>query len=234
MAGIVLQSLMFSLQQRTLVIRRQDREDLPHLTISWNNLSGEIDVHLTPRRPAGDDDRESIAKVREADVRAYFESIGKELVELAKCSLLRILWGVRPSWLAKNYYYLVGPKKESIEKWLRRAAPKLRGRYRLDASILRKVPEHVLYYPSARRFAEFGQQGQIYAVRRKGHDKGHVLILTNLIWPEGSATWIAIDYGDMQKFTGDIKRLFARYLDSLISDKKKRIYEALHLKEIGW
>lgn len=34
---------------KKLLISRNDRGDLPHLTISWGNASKEFDVHLTTR-----------------------------------------------------------------------------------------------------------------------------------------------------------------------------------------
>src|ERR1700751_418919 len=108
MPGIVIQSLAFSLQERTLVVRRIDREDLPHLTVSWNNPSGEIDVHLTPVHPKDDNDRELLAKIPETELRTYLESLGKRLVGLGRSSLLQIVWSVGPSWLARNNYSLIG------------------------------------------------------------------------------------------------------------------------------
>jgi hypothetical protein len=124
MPGIVIQSLAFSLQERTLVVRRIDRDDLPHLTVSWNNPSGEIDVHLTPLYPKDDNDRESIAKVPEMELPAYLVSLSKRFLGLVRSSLLQIIWSVGPSWLLRNNYFLIGTSGESIEQWLRKVVPK--------------------------------------------------------------------------------------------------------------
>ena len=100
--------------------------------------------------------------------------------------------------------------------------------------MLRKIPKHALYYPTARRLAEFGQQGQIYAICKKGCEKGRVVTLTDSTWPDGSLTWVAIDYHDMHKFAIAAKKLFTQRFESAASDKAKRIYDVLRLKEIGW
>lgn len=234
MPGIVIQSLAFSLQQRTLVVRRTDREDVPHLTISWNNASGEIDVHLTPLHPKDDNDRESIARIREADLPAQLELAGKQFMELARRSVLQIIWSVGPGWLARNNYLLIGPKGESIEQWLRRAAPKQRGKYRFDVGAFKKIPQMILYHPSAHRFSELGAQGQVFAICHKGQEKGRVLVLTPLSWPDGFLTWVAYDYRDMRKLVNAAKELLTQHINRLASVQIKRIYDALRLKEVGW
>ncbi len=184
MPGIVVQNLAFALTQKKLVVSRVDRKELPHLTISWGNRSGEVDIHLTPQFPKDKNDRESLAKIQEAVVGSFVQSIGKDLVEIAKSKMFRIIWGIRSGVLARNHYYLIGTKEESIEQWLYRAAPKLRGKHRLDSNVLKKIPKTALYYPTARRFIELEQQGVLYAVCTEGFDKGNLLAMIKFPWPE--------------------------------------------------
>src|SRR5215210_6593591 len=92
MSGIVIQNLAFGFTQRKIIVSRVDRKDLPHLTISWDNPSGEVDVHLTPQFPKDKNDRESLAKIQEVVVRSFFESVGKEAVEIAKNKMFRVIW----------------------------------------------------------------------------------------------------------------------------------------------
>ena len=234
MPGIVVQNLSFALTQRKLVVSRVDRKELPHLTISWGNPSGEIDIHLTPRFPKDENDRESLAKIQEVVVGSFVQSIGKDVVEIAKNKMFRIIWSIRPGVLARNHYYLIGTKEESIEQWLRRAAPKLRGKHRLDSNVLKKIPKTELYYPTARRLIEPEQQGQLYAVCTKGNEKGNLLALIKFPWSDGSITWIALIHEDMLEFTTALRKVLSKRFKDLASNQVKRVYQVLKLKEIGW
>jgi len=122
---------------------------------------------------------------------------------IARRSLLQIIWSVGPGWLARNDYFLIGPKGESTEQWLRRAAPKQRGKYRIDVGAFKKIPQMIPYHPSVRRISELGEQGQIFAICHKGQEKGRVLVMTPLSWPDGPLTWVAYDYRDMRKKKSD-------------------------------
>jgi hypothetical protein len=234
MSGIVIQNLAFALTQKKLVVSRVDRKDLPHLTISWGNRSGEIDIHLTPAFPKDENDRESLAKIQEAVAGSFIESIGKDIAEVAKNKMFRIIWGIRPGVLARNHYYLIGTKGESIEQWLRRSATKLRGKYRLDSNVLKKIPKTELYYPTARRLIELEQQGQLYAVCTKGSEKGNLLAMIKFPWHDGSITWIALIHEDMLEFTKTLRKVLSMRFKDLASNQVKRVYQVLKLKEIGW
>jgi len=49
-------------------------------------------------------------------------------------------------------------------------------------NILKKVPKHALYPPTAKRMTYFVQQGLIYAVCTEGSEQGRVIILAALPW----------------------------------------------------
>jgi hypothetical protein len=117
---------------------------------------------------------------------------------------------------------------------LHRSTPKLRGKYRLDLNALRKIPKQAFYYPNTRNLVELKQQGMVYAVCKKGYEKGRVLILTYLPWPDGSLIWVGIDYYDLQDSCKTLKKLFSKRYESVASNEVKRIYEVLGLREIGW
>jgi len=59
MATLVFRNIAFDAGPRKLVVFRTDRAGLPHLTCSWSNPSGDVDVHLTPANPRTEHDRES-------------------------------------------------------------------------------------------------------------------------------------------------------------------------------
>jgi hypothetical protein len=60
MSALVFGRIGFDVRRRTLVVFRTDRADLPHLTCSWNNQTGEVGLHMTPVSPRDNDDRELI------------------------------------------------------------------------------------------------------------------------------------------------------------------------------
>jgi hypothetical protein len=130
---------------------------------------------------------------------------------------------------------LIGTKGESIEQWLRRAAQKQRGKYRFDVCVFRKIPQMILYHPSAWRFSKLGEQGPIFAICHKDQEKGRVLVLMPVRWPEGPLTWVACDYSDMRKLIKAAKELFNKDVGRLLpSAQITRIFEALKLNEVGW
>jgi hypothetical protein len=234
MAAIVIRNLAFDVGPRKLVVFRVDRRQLPHLTVSWDNSSGEVDVHFTPQVLQQMRDRESVARFPQSEVRPFLESIGKAFDDAVKNSPLGIIWAVRPAWLARNHYRLVGPEGESIVQWLHRAAPKIRGKYRLDLNVLKKIPKQAFYRPTAKRMTDFVQQGLVYAVCTGGCEKGRVIILTTFRWADGSSTWLGFDYHDLQKFARVIHNRLITRLRSVAPDEVARVYEVLRLKEIGW
>jgi hypothetical protein len=234
MSALVFQNLAFDLGPRKLVIFRVDRQDLPHLTVSWDNPSGEVDIHLTQPGATSATDRDPIAKFPQSHLPTFAESFGRDLLEIVKTSTLQVVWQIKPSWLAKRQFSLFATTGESIEQWIHRCAPKIRGKHRLDADALKKMPEHARYSPTPRRFAQLAQQGMIYAVCKKGPDRGRVLILVPVVWLQGPASWIAADYYDVQTCAQAILRLLKDRWRRTASTEAKRVYDALHLREIGW
>src|SRR5260370_17209375 len=56
MSGFVVNNLLFTKTEKAIIIRRTDRQELPHLSIFFATSSGEIDGHLKYElAPAGTD-----------------------------------------------------------------------------------------------------------------------------------------------------------------------------------
>lgn len=233
MSAIVFQNLGFDLGPRKLVVFRTDRKDLPHLTISWSNPTGEVDIHLTPPFPKDSSDRYSIIKIQEAELGNFLTSLGIEFGEIIKTKLLRSQWPVRPIWLGINGYMLVQPKDESLEQWLERAVPKLRGKRRFDVRALKHIPRHALYHPTSRRLAELKDKSPLLTICTRGWDKGRILILNYSMWRSGRFVWVAMDYDDMSDFDEEIRALFSRRVSNKVSSWMGIIYQALYLNEVG-
>ena len=228
--------MCLDLGPRKLVASRTDRNDLPHLTFSWNNPSGEIDIHITPARPRNEDDRESILRIQESELMASFRNLAKRICDLVLKNPIEVVWSVNSKWLRNRGYLLVGPKEEQVNVWLQRAVPKRRGKHRLDERVLKHPPKMVLHRPTARRLAELGQEGQVYAISAKGLRRGTMLVLQRLDLVQLHPVWAAVNHTDMANLMKAVKRsqLLPRWFDSLAPDAWDRICEALQLREIGF
>lgn len=233
MPALVFLNLGFDLGPRKLVVFRCDRKELPHLTVSWNNPSGEIDIHLTPPAPRSADDRESVAKFQASALDDFFSSLGWEVFVAVKDYYLEVVWPVRPQWLRRNHYKLVRPKGVSVDEWLHRSAPKSRGKHRFDPQAFRNMPRHVLAQPTTRRLKELREQKQVWVVGTRGQYKGNALVLHYSTWRDGRPAWLAVDYDDATEFITRVRDLFSGRFEHLASAQWQRVYEALLLEEIG-
>jgi len=234
LAAIVVCNLALDVGPRKLVVFRVDRKDLPHLTFSWGNPSGEVDVHLTPVSPKVGNDRESILKMQESELKVRFGDLLKQVWEHARKSRVQMIWGVQPKWLAEHGYVLLGPKDEPVIAWLQGALPKKRGKYRLDETRFKQFPKVARYRPTARRFELLGQQGQIYAWCRKGPDRGRALALQALHCGFTSPTWLALDFADISRLYRPFIGLLRKWFANLAPGARDKIHDALQLRELGF
>src|SRR5258708_4454483 len=108
-----------------LLITRNDRGDLPHLTISWANASKEFDVHSTTRVKGGEEHHERLATIPEADLEKAAESFGAGLA-LSVQSRMAELRKVRPGWLARNGYWLLYLPPAVQDKLIESLAPRVK------------------------------------------------------------------------------------------------------------
>jgi hypothetical protein len=234
MPAVVIQNLAFDLGPRKLVVFRTDRRDLPHLTLSWNNPTGEIDLHLTPAKPKNANDRDSIARFQQAELILFFESLGQRFGDTVAHRLLKLFRPIKPDWLRKNHYKLYQPEGGSLEEWLRKGFPKSRNKYRADPHLLRRMPKACLRQPTSMRLAEAKHESQVWAVCVAGWNRGHVFVLHYLNWPHRASGWTAIDYEDSEKFVRLIKNVFPGHIDDVLNEKYQIVCNALQLREIGW
>ena len=234
MSALVFGRIGFDVRRRTLVVFRTDRADLPHLTCSWNNPTGEVDLHLTPVSPRDNDDRESLLKIQESELKARFHDLVREIIELVLRSPIQMVWGVHPKWLAAGGYVLLGPTSEPVSAWFQRALSKRRGKYRLDERTFKQMPKMGVYKPTARRFAKLGEEGQMYAVCTRGPQRWTTLMLARLDFNPSSATWLALDFADLSSLVGTVqrRRVIPQWFASFAPEAWKRIYVALQLHEL--
>ena len=140
MSALVFGRIGFDVGPRKLVIFRTDRIDLPHLTCSWNNPTGEVDLHLTPKVPRDSNDRESLLKIQESELRIRFHNLVRQIIALVLGSSIQMVWGVDSKWLAAKGYVLVGSLSEPVSEWFQKALSKKRGKFRLDERAFKQMP----------------------------------------------------------------------------------------------
>jgi len=235
MSAIVFGRLGFDVGPRKLVVFRTDRTDLPHLTCSWKNSTGEVDIHLTPLSLRDNDDRESLLKIQESQLNARFGDLVTQIITLVLGSPIQMVWGVHSTWLAARGYVLLGPTSEPVSAWFRRALSKSRGKYRLDERAFKQMPKMGVYKPTARRFAKLGEEGQMYAVCTRGPQRRTTLILARLEFSPSCATWLALDFADLSRVVKMVqrRRVIPQWFASFAPEAWKRVCVALQLHQLN-
>lgn len=235
MAAIVVRNLGLDVGKRKAVVFRVDHPNLPHLTFSWENLSGEIDVHLTPAAASDYSTRQSILRIQESEFKVRLASLIRECLELVSQSPIQIVWGVQAKWLVSHGYVLIGPKSEPVRMWLQRALPKERGKYRLDERVLQRMPKMDFYNPTVRRMTGLAGDDQVYAVCTKGRERGRMLALQRMSCGPVSTTWVGLDVADIAALVQVVKRkkILPNWFASMAPGAWNRISRALRLGEIG-
>ncbi len=235
MGGIVVSGIGFDVGQGKLVVFRADRRDLPHVTVSWGNRSGEVDVHITPQNPRGANARESVFRMQQSDLIGSARKLALMALEPVGKTPVRVVSGIGAAWLREHGYVLVALKDLSIVEWLRGALPRKRGKYRLDPVKFRQLPQPAVFSPTARNFDKLGREGCFHqAVCTKGPERGTALLLVRLdVVPPW---WVAVDIQDGLELIQRVKdsRLLSRWFTTLAPGTWERVHSALRLGELGF
>jgi hypothetical protein len=238
---IAFPGLSVNVTNRLVVIQRSDRKDTPHLTISFENASGEIDIHLKHESPKNDatSTYKSILKIPKASIEValeeYFRGVGEAFLRICFSRIKRI----RPGWLARNGYLLMWLNEESLKQEVINAAPKQRGKYRVDAQ---KLKTALLDFDQSKinfcdpselhTLAAEGFNGQVYGIRARRRKKLHSITLHCVQWGVNKS-WITFD----RNLSNDIIKMFEESIPQRFKEKAKavwdEIYNALKLDEIG-
>jgi len=225
-----------------LIIFRNDRGDLPHLTISWGNLSGEVDLHLKKRLPGGREDHEPVATIQESRVAMTFRSFGLELLRLTTHNMYS-LPKVRPGWLARNGYVISYLPEDAKAQLIQKVAPNQRRHGKSTRvvqwdviEVLGQSPElnDNIYHPAILHdLVAIGWRGHVFAEIVRGNRKGRLMALQLLTKPNGTRVWVRIDNlaKAMMKASADF--LGSSFRELLGEEAWTRIHYALRLNEIG-
>src|SRR5882672_9492807 len=106
-----------------LIIFRNDRDDTPHVTASWENRSKQVDVHLTSRAKAGHEEHRRIAAIDEQAFIKLFTSYEPAFLENLGPSI-GTFRGVRPGWLGRKGYVVFYLDSEERKQFVERIVPR--------------------------------------------------------------------------------------------------------------
>jgi hypothetical protein len=238
--------LQFGRQERKLFFM-DSRYPTLHLTVSWANASGEIDVHLTRELPDGTKIHGSIFRFPESSVADFFSSLvprfEAEFTSLA-VPLLREIRPIRPGWLGRKGYLIFWLSEEEHKPWMLKFARRRgKNKYRIYPETINSVNhaedvfEH-LYEPAIlHEIAARGSADWIQALRVKGKKKRRrsTLYLKPMTWPDGRVRWIAIDglAAALLRSMSWMEDLITRPLDVALPGILDRVYGELRLHELG-
>jgi hypothetical protein len=185
-----------------LYVFRNDRKELPHLTISWQNPSKQIDIHLTKRTPSGNKNHQPIAKISETVLKEACEHLVSEMLKIITANIDKVR-KVRPGWLARNGYVVLYLPNDVQERLIQEFVPKQKrhGKWThiVDKELItgRKQPQVVidgLYHPTILyKLAELDYREPLFAVCGHRKFRKRLISLMLAIKPTGRPCWVRID-----------------------------------------
>ena len=226
-----------------LIISRNDRKELPHLTISWQNPSKEIDVHLKKRTPGGHEHHQPIATIPEYDFARVLESFGSELLRVIALSIDKVR-KVRPGWLARNRYVLLYLPDDVQELLIQRLAPKQRRHGKWTHIVNKDVLENMehlqeinnsIYHPAMlHELAALGYSGPVFAECIGSKYKHRLMSLQLVNKSNGRCCWVRTD-----KLARELMNMSEGFIVSslkqlLPNDSWLMVHNELRFDEIGF
>ncbi len=189
-------------RNRKLIVFRNDKNELPHLTISWQNASKEIDIHLTKRTSGGIENHQPIATIPESVLKKVCESFGAEILKVITLNIEKVR-KVRPGWLARNGHTVLYLPNDMQEQLIRKLAPKQKHRgkwtYKVDKDVIlgNTLPQEIidgLYHPSMlHKLAELNYREPVFAASARRKCKDRLIALMLITDPNGRFCWVRID-----------------------------------------
>jgi hypothetical protein len=238
--------LQIGRQERKLFLM-DSRYPTLHLTISWNNPSGEVDIHLTREFPDKPKIHGSIAKIPEASIKEFIESFAQKLAAGAMpviISFLEKIKPIRPGWLGRKGYLIFWVPEGDETQWITKFAHRhKKNKYRVYQSTLdnlnysEEVIEHIYEPTILHELAARGERGWIQALRIRGRKKRQrrTINLTSIPWSNGNVRWIALDElaAAFLGIMGSMEDSVLQPLIAKLRDALGRVYDELSLHELG-
>lgn len=225
-----------------LIIFRNDRNDTPHLTISWENPSKEIDVHLKSRSLGNQESHRELAVIHEREFVKLLTSMKPTFLKSVSLNQSKIR-KVRPGWLGHRGYAVfymddneksrmidrIAPLRKHHGKWER--IPDLRA---FDEWVHSPEAINSIYHPSILHdIAADGCEESIIAGRIRGRHKPQFIPLRLVRIPDGRSFWIRFDgLGESMAVVSETF-IFSCLKLLLPGDAWAAIFNELHLDEVG-
>ncbi len=225
-----------------LLILRNDRSDLPHLLISFGNLSKEVDIHLKRRITGGEEQLTTVAKVSEVAITTALQEFEPRFKEIALQHLGNIR-PVRPGWLGRKGYVVSYLTADSEQKLVDMLAPKRKYHSKwervlrsagLDDFVQSDLPGQMIFLPSVLhelRSIQYSRPVMVHRIRG-----GHRPAMTALrLGPDryGRLKWFPMHkaLNDLRTFGESVVEQIKQLLPQ---DKWNLIRDELHLQEVDW
>jgi hypothetical protein len=230
-------TICFSLQlKRAVIIRRTDRQELPHLSIFFKTASGEIDGHLKNELAApGTDPYTPLFSFRADELSNLATEVAPRF-EREFRKLYSAFKKATPAGLRRNGDVLAFSKTDALSSRILDFAPKLRGKHRLDLEKLKELffedrSQVTLLDPSALKSNELkNHRTPIFAVRPRG--KKRTLGLVYAPSRYGERVWLITN-----PTATVMSNILAKSLPLNITQRGKdvwyRVHDALRLAELG-
>lgn len=225
-----------------LIIFRNDRNDIPHLTISFENPSKEIDIHLKTRASGGQEHHREIAKVHEIDIAKVFDSF-KPILLKNLSEIIPKLKQVRPGWLGRKGYAIFYLDDNAARSLMNRIAPRRKHHSKwervADLSVVDNYahsPEAMdnIFHPSVlHELTNLRYNRPVFAGRMYGRHKPKLMPIHLAQKSNGKLCWIRLD-----KFIKSMMELSETFMLSCLKqilpeDAWTTVYNELHLEEFG-
>lgn len=236
MSGFVFNNLLFTRTEKAIIIRRNDRQELPHLAIFFKTASGEIDGHLKDELAApGSNAYTPLFQFPASEVSKFETEIAPRF-EREFRSLYSSLKKATPAWLRRHGYVLALSNTDALTSRILDCAPRLRGKHRVDLEKMRSLfledPSHVtLVDPAALHSNELKNHREpIFAARSHGKDR-----LLGLVYGPtryGQRVWLISN-----PLTMAMPNILAKTVPPDIRQKAKevwhKVHDALQLAQLG-
>lgn len=134
------ENFSFSFTKQKMVIARRNRAGSPHLTLSWANQSGEIDLHLTSTRTvitssghrAVEKLHQPLLRISENDLARAGTAMERLFHRHYLAHLAHDYRRYRVGWLQRKGYYVSLQSEKDISEWIRSIAPRIKRKHRLN------------------------------------------------------------------------------------------------------
>jgi hypothetical protein len=227
-----------------IILFRNGLDQVPHLTISFGNVSGEIDIHLT-KRSADKEEYISIAKISEKEVQIVISALEPILKKNFMQNIHKIK-KVRPGWLGRKGYRITYLDEDATQKLIDKVFPikerrdkkrKVKREYNLTSEtfenyVYSQKDKKIFFYPSILHELALIKYGNpVFAFRIFGKHKPKIIPIVLKQLPNGRFYWFRLD-----KFIKVISNLgeicFSALKQLLPDDAWTIISRELHLEEL--